>query len=120
MEIVPHDLRLHADEPLGMRERPREIGGGVDVAEIAEMMRYQDLVTRGDGEGRLQVAADGEDGRWQRTRKRERLGRIAPCAAEQQRTAADDPRVQKDLEQHAGHGDVYGDPDDIPGNAPAR
>ena len=33
---------------------------------------------------------------------------------------ADDPRVQKDLSEHAHHGDVYGDPDDIPGNAPAR
>ena len=33
---------------------------------------------------------------------------------------ADDPRVQKDLAEHAHHGDVYGDPDDIPGNAPAR
>ena len=33
---------------------------------------------------------------------------------------ADDPRVQKDLVEHKGHGDVYGDPDDIPGNAPAR
>jgi SSS family solute:Na+ symporter len=33
---------------------------------------------------------------------------------------ADDPRVQKDLAEHSHHGDVYGDPDDIPGNAPAR
>ena len=33
---------------------------------------------------------------------------------------ADDPRVQKDLVEHSHHGDVYGDPDDIPGNAPAR
>jgi SSS family solute:Na+ symporter len=33
---------------------------------------------------------------------------------------ADDPRVQKDLVEHEGHGEVYGDPDDIPGNAPAR
>lgn len=33
---------------------------------------------------------------------------------------ADDPRVQKDLTEHAHHGDSYGDPDDIPGNAPAR
>lgn len=33
---------------------------------------------------------------------------------------ADDPRVQKDLSEHAHHGDPYGDPDDIPGNAPAR
>ncbi|GAB3017671.1 permease [Nocardioides flavus (ex Wang et al. 2016)] len=33
---------------------------------------------------------------------------------------ADDPRVQKDLADHAHHGDPYGDPDDIPGNAPAR
>jgi solute:Na+ symporter, SSS family len=33
---------------------------------------------------------------------------------------ADDPRVQKDLTEHAHHGDPYGDPDDIPGNAPAR
>ena len=33
---------------------------------------------------------------------------------------ADDPRVQKDLAEHDGHGEVYGDPDDIPGNAPAR
>ena len=33
---------------------------------------------------------------------------------------ADDPRVQKDLAEHAHHGDSYGDPDDIPGNAPAR
>jgi SSS family solute:Na+ symporter len=33
---------------------------------------------------------------------------------------ADDPRVQKDLSEHSHHGDSYGDPDDIPGNAPAR
>ena len=33
---------------------------------------------------------------------------------------ADDPRVQKDLAEHSHHGDPYGDPDDIPGNAPAR
>ncbi|CUR57874.1 putative sodium/proline symporter [metagenome] len=33
---------------------------------------------------------------------------------------ADDPRVQKDLSEHSHHGDAYGDPDDIPGNAPAR
>ena len=33
---------------------------------------------------------------------------------------ADDPRVQKDLAEHAHHGDPYGDPDDISGNAPAR
>ena len=33
---------------------------------------------------------------------------------------ADDPRVQKDLSEHSHHGDPYGDPDDIPGNAPAR
>lgn len=33
---------------------------------------------------------------------------------------ADDPRVQKDLAEHSSHGDAYGDPDDIPGNAPAR
>ena len=33
---------------------------------------------------------------------------------------ADDPRVQKDLAEHSHHGDSYGDPDDIPGNAPAR
>jgi SSS family solute:Na+ symporter len=33
---------------------------------------------------------------------------------------ADDPRVQKDLAEHDTHGDSYGDPDDIPGNAPAR
>jgi SSS family solute:Na+ symporter len=33
---------------------------------------------------------------------------------------ADDPRVQKDLSEHAHHGDPYGDPDDIPGNAPVR
>ena len=31
---------------------------------------------------------------------------------------ADDPRVQKDLAEHATHGAAYGDPDDIPGNAP--
>jgi SSS family solute:Na+ symporter len=28
--------------------------------------------------------------------------------------------VQKDLTEHGHHGDAYGDPDDIPGNAPAR
>jgi SSS family solute:Na+ symporter len=33
---------------------------------------------------------------------------------------ADDPRVQKDLAEHHTHDDPYGDPDDIPGNAPAR
>ena len=33
---------------------------------------------------------------------------------------ADDPRVQKDLAEHDGPGEPYGDPDDIPGNAPAR
>jgi SSS family solute:Na+ symporter len=33
---------------------------------------------------------------------------------------ADDPRVQKDLTEHHSHSDLYGDPDDIPGNAPAR
>jgi SSS family solute:Na+ symporter len=33
---------------------------------------------------------------------------------------ADDPRVQKDLSEHASHTSPYGDPDDIPGNAPAR
>jgi SSS family solute:Na+ symporter len=33
---------------------------------------------------------------------------------------ADDPRVQKDLVEHHSHEDLYGDPDDIPGNAPAR
>ena len=33
---------------------------------------------------------------------------------------ADDPRVQKDLAEHHSHTDPYGDPDDIPGNAPAR
>ena len=33
---------------------------------------------------------------------------------------ADDPRVQKDLADHHLHTDPYGDPDDIPGNAPAR
>ena len=33
---------------------------------------------------------------------------------------ADDPRVQKDLTEHASHESPYGDPDDIPGNAPAR
>ncbi len=33
---------------------------------------------------------------------------------------ADDPRVQKDLADHSTHGEPYGDPDDIPGNAPAR
>ena len=33
---------------------------------------------------------------------------------------ADDPRVQKDLTEHARHDEAYGDPDDIPGNAPAR
>ena len=33
---------------------------------------------------------------------------------------ADDPRVQKDLAEHSTHDEAYGDPDDIPGNAPAR
>jgi SSS family solute:Na+ symporter len=33
---------------------------------------------------------------------------------------ADDPRVQKDLSEHSSHTAPYGDPDDIPGNAPAR
>ncbi|WP_303645843.1 monocarboxylate uptake permease MctP [Nocardioides potassii] len=33
---------------------------------------------------------------------------------------ADDPRVQKDLAQHGAHDEPYGDPDDVPGNAPAR
>jgi SSS family solute:Na+ symporter len=33
---------------------------------------------------------------------------------------ADDPRVQKDLAEHSTHGSPYNDPDDIPGNAPAR
>jgi SSS family solute:Na+ symporter len=33
---------------------------------------------------------------------------------------ADDPRVQKDLAEHGSHEVPYGDPDDIPGNAPAR
>lgn len=33
---------------------------------------------------------------------------------------ADDPRVQKDLVEHNSHETPYGDPDDIPGNAPAR
>lgn len=33
---------------------------------------------------------------------------------------ADDPRVQKDLVEHSSHEAPYGDPDDIPGNAPAR
>ncbi|WP_236665548.1 monocarboxylate uptake permease MctP [Nocardioides baculatus] len=33
---------------------------------------------------------------------------------------ADDPRVQKDLAEHGTHDEAYGDPDDIPGNAPAR
>ncbi|MGF9757573.1 sodium:solute symporter [Microvirga sp. 0TCS3.31] len=33
---------------------------------------------------------------------------------------ADDPRVQKDLAEHATHDDPYGDADDIPGNAAAR
>jgi len=33
---------------------------------------------------------------------------------------ADDPRVQKDLVEHGSHETPYGDPDDIPGNAPAR
>ena len=33
---------------------------------------------------------------------------------------ADDPRVQKDLAEHGTHDEPYGDPDDIPGNAPAR
>ena len=33
---------------------------------------------------------------------------------------ADDPRVQKDLAEHGPHDEPYGDPDDIPGNAPAR
>ena len=33
---------------------------------------------------------------------------------------ADGPRVQKDLADHSTHGEPYGDPDDIPGNAPAR
>src|SRR6478672_3907970 len=33
---------------------------------------------------------------------------------------ADDPRVQKDLAEHGTHDASYGDPDDIPGNAPAR
>jgi SSS family solute:Na+ symporter len=28
--------------------------------------------------------------------------------------------VQKDLAEHGTHRDSYGDPDDIPGNAPAR
>ena len=32
----------------------------------------------------------------------------------------DDPRVQKDLAEHGSHTQPYGDPDDIPGNAPAR
>jgi solute:Na+ symporter, SSS family len=33
---------------------------------------------------------------------------------------ADDPRVQKDLEEHGSHDEPYGDADDVPGNAPAR
>lgn len=33
---------------------------------------------------------------------------------------ADDPRVQKDLTEHGAHDEPYGDPDDVPGNAPAR
>jgi SSS family solute:Na+ symporter len=33
---------------------------------------------------------------------------------------ADDPRVQKDLAEHGSLEEPYGDPDDIPGNAPAR
>jgi SSS family solute:Na+ symporter len=33
---------------------------------------------------------------------------------------ADDPRVRKDLADHDTHDDPYGDPDDIPDNAPAR
>ena len=33
---------------------------------------------------------------------------------------ADDPRVQKDLAAHHTHTEPYGDPDDVPGNAPAR
>ena len=33
---------------------------------------------------------------------------------------ADDPRVRKDLADHDTHDDLYGDPDDIPGNAPVR
>ena len=33
---------------------------------------------------------------------------------------ADDPRVQKDLAEHGTHDAPYGDPDDIPGNAPSR
>ena len=33
---------------------------------------------------------------------------------------ADDPRVQKDLTEHATHDAPYGDADDIPGNAAAR
>jgi len=31
---------------------------------------------------------------------------------------ADDPRVEKDLAAHRSHDQAYGDPDDIPGNAP--
>ena len=33
---------------------------------------------------------------------------------------ADDPRVEKDLAEHSRHDSPYGDPDDIPGNAPVR
>lgn len=33
---------------------------------------------------------------------------------------ADDPKVKKDLAEHARHDSPYGDPDDIGGNAPAR
>ncbi len=33
---------------------------------------------------------------------------------------AGDPRVDADLAAHSSHEDPYGDPDDVPGNAPAR
>ncbi|HEX8779758.1 MAG TPA: sodium:solute symporter [Nocardioides sp.] len=32
---------------------------------------------------------------------------------------AEDPRVRKDLGEHRSHAQAYGDPDDIPGNAPS-
>ena len=61
MQIVDQKLRLRVEKSLVMRDRLDVGPKGLVVVEIADVMAQERMASPAQGEGRLQLAAEGED-----------------------------------------------------------
>src|SRR5581483_10206885 len=82
VEVVRHHLRPDAEHAEVELEVGAEGPGGLLAVEVAEVRREERLLAPRDAEGRLQLPARGDERPRRRHRERERAGRVAAGAAQ--------------------------------------